>query len=56
MNDDGKPTSFLASMKHFFGYKDGQTLSEFSAEMKALTPADRDYFTIGLRQNGYQIP
>jgi len=51
-----KPTSFIAAMKHFFGFKPNQTLQEFSAEIKVLTPADKEYFAQGLRQNGYDIP
>lgn len=50
------PSSFVSAMKHFFGFKEGQTLSQFSAELKELGPADREYFIVGLRQNGYPIP
>ena len=51
-----KPTSFIAAMKHFFGFKAGQTLIQFNDELKALTPADRAYFANGLRREGYEIP
>jgi len=37
--------SFTAACKHYFGYKPGQTLGEFMAEVKELTPEDRVYFT-----------
>jgi len=40
--------TFMAACKNFFGFKPGQTLSEFSAEIKALTPADRAELTPGL--------
>lgn len=47
--------TFTVACKDFFGLKPGQTLMEFSAELKALTAKDRDdlkgYFT----QIGIQI-
>jgi hypothetical protein len=56
-----KSGSFMAAMKDFFGFgvmPDGkpQTLSEFAKECKELSPADREYFSVGLRENGYPIP
>jgi len=50
-----KPASFMAAMKDFFGFLPGQNLTQFAAECKALTPADREYFTKGLIANGYPI-
>lgn len=37
-----KTISFTIACKNFFGMKTGETLAEFSAEIKALTPADRE--------------
>lgn len=51
-----KPETFVAAMKHFFGVREGQTLSEFSAELKALSPEERNFFAEGLRTNGYPLP
>lgn len=33
--------SDVALLKEFFGFKPGQTLTEFGAELKALTPEDK---------------
>ena len=37
--------SFVGAAKKFFGYKDGQTLKEFSEELKKLTEQDRKDLT-----------
>ena len=37
--------SFTAACKHYFGYRQGQTLGEFMAEIKELTTEDRAYLT-----------
>lgn len=50
-----KPATFTAAMKHFFGFKDGQTLTQFSAEVKQLSPDDRIYFANGLIADGYPL-
>ena len=50
------PTSYITAMKHFFGMKTGQTLTEFSVELKALSDDEREWFKQGLRENGYEIP
>jgi hypothetical protein len=36
--------SLLRALKDYFGFKHGQTLSEFMAEVKTLDNADRAYF------------
>ncbi len=36
--------TFTTAMNKFFGKKDGQTMSEFSQELKALTMDDRRWF------------
>lgn len=33
--------TFMAACKRFFGFKEGQTLSEFGAEIKAVSDKDR---------------
>jgi hypothetical protein len=50
-----EPMSYVKAMKDFFGFKPGQSLMEFAAELKALTPADKLEFIEGLKQNGYII-
>lgn len=55
-----KPMGFVAAMKDAFGFAkkaDGttQTLTEFSAEVKALSPADQEYFKKHLAAAGYQL-
>lgn len=35
------PTNFSAACKKFFGYMEGQTLTEFGKELGALTPTDK---------------
>lgn len=44
--------SFTAACKEFFGYKPGQTLTEFGQELKALTHQDKLDIAAGLRQVG----
>lgn len=36
--------TFVAACNKFFGRKEGQNLTQFQEELKALTPADREYF------------
>lgn len=51
-----KKTSFVMAMREFFGFKEGQTLSQFSEELKALTPEDRAFFARELKTVGYEVP
>lgn len=44
--------SFVAACKDFFGFKQGQTLSDFSAELKELTYNDKMEIAAGLRNIG----
>lgn len=37
--------TFMGACKNFFGFKAGQTLGDFSAEVKALTKEDRAELT-----------
>ena len=52
---DKAPMSFAMAMKDFFGYREGSTMKDFMAELKALDDADRAYFKAGLIQNGYNV-
>jgi len=47
--------SFTAAINEFFGKKPGQTLMELQAEIKALTPEDREYFKREFLKVGIQI-
>lgn len=47
--------SFVVAMKAFFGLKEGETLPQFTAEIKALTPKDRDDFKAMLATVGYEV-
>jgi hypothetical protein len=50
-----KSMSFTAALKDYFGYKPGQTLTDFMKECKELTPADREYFKKEFVKVGYEI-
>lgn len=50
-----KQMSLTAACKDYFGYKPGQTLGEFMAEVKALTTEDRAYFKREFLVAGYEI-
>lgn len=50
-----KTMSFVLACKDYFGFKAGQTMTEFMNEIKALTTEDRDYFTREFAKVGYQI-
>lgn len=51
-----KPGTFVSALRHFFGIRPGTTLTDFSAELKALSASDRAELAQGLRDNGYPIP
>lgn len=38
---EGKIVSAAAALKHYFGLKDGQTLADFTQELKALSPEEK---------------
>jgi hypothetical protein len=54
--EKAKPGTYVSAMKDFFGLKTGQTLTQFSAELKSLSPDEQAFFKQGLRANGYPIP
>lgn len=50
-----KTMSLTAALRDYFGYKPGQGLGDFMAEIKALTNDDKDYFKAEFVKVGYQI-
>ena len=48
-------TSFTKAIVDYFGKKPGQTLPEFQAELKALTPEDREYFVREFKKVGIEV-
>jgi hypothetical protein len=48
-------TTFVAAARDYFGYRPGQSLSDFNAELKALTEQDKAELIEGLRKEGYPI-
>jgi len=46
--------SLIAAIKHYFGFNPGQSMGEFMAEVKELTPEDREYFRRELAKVGYK--
>lgn len=48
-------SSFVVCLKKFFGAKRHQTLKEFVAEVKQLTPKDREELTEMLEKEGYEV-
>lgn len=55
MNTDKQYSSFTAAMADYFGKLEGQSLGDFSKELKALSPKDRQFFFDGLKANGYKF-
>ena len=53
--DKNQDCSLIVAMKDFFGMKEGQTLSEFQAEVKELSLKDKAEIKAGLETNGYKI-
>lgn len=49
---DLKHTSFVGACREFFGIKSGQTLQEFAAELRQLTPEDKAEMVQLFRQVG----
>jgi hypothetical protein len=49
---DMKNMTFVMACKQHFGYKDGQTLQEFSQELKQLTEQDKNDLIIAFRSIG----
>lgn len=47
--------TFVTAMKDHFGFKPGQTLSQFSAEIKELSDEDRAYFKAEFLKIGVEI-
>jgi hypothetical protein len=49
---DLKNMTFVMACNSFFGRKQGQSLQEFNAELKALTPKDREDMVVLFREVG----
>lgn len=50
---DLKHCTFMMACREFFGAKQGQSLQEFAAEIRALTPKDRNDLIEMFRSVGY---
>lgn len=48
-------TGVISAAKDFFGLMQGQTLTDFAAEWKSLSPADQKEIREGLERIGYVI-
>jgi len=48
-----KEMSLIAALKDYFGFKPGQTMTEFMAEIRELTQEDRDWFKREFVKVGY---
>ena len=47
--------SFTGACRHYFGLRDGQSLSDFMLKVKRLTDADKLEIRAGLEALGYKI-
>jgi hypothetical protein len=50
-----KKLTFTAACNQYFGRKEGQTMGEFSAELKQLNEGDREYFKREFAKIGVEI-
>ncbi len=50
-----KQRTFTVACKEFFGFHEGQSLSQFAAELKQLTEKDRADLTEMFKSIGYEI-
>lgn len=50
-----KQMSFVEAMKDYFGFLSGQNMSQFFAELKVLSPAEREWFKKELATVGYEV-
>lgn len=48
-------STLTKALKDYFGYRPGQNLTDFMAEIKALTPEDKSYFKREFLKVGYEI-
>lgn len=48
-------STLTKALKEYFGFKPGQNLTEFMAELKALTLEDREYFKREFVKVGYEV-
>jgi hypothetical protein len=55
-NKDGNEVSEAAVLMAYFGRKSGQSLGDFHAELKALTPEDKHELAIGAaKELGFEV-
>lgn len=50
-----KKMGFVSFCKEYFGLKEGQTLTQFAQELKALTPKDKADLSAMAATVGYEI-
>lgn len=50
-----KKMSFIAAVREYFGFLPNQSPMQFMAEVKELTPDDRQYFIKEFAIVGYEI-
>lgn len=56
IDGNGKEISEASAIKAYFGTKQGQSLQEFMAELKALTLEDKTELAVGAaRELGYHV-
>ena len=53
--DHNTPISLLALCRKFFGFKPGQSLTEFGEEFKAMSPEDKADLKKSFEAMGYTI-
>lgn len=53
MADEPQPKSDTVLMKNFFGYRDGEGLSDFSNELKTLSPEEKAELGEGIRNGTF---
>ena len=51
-----KEMSFLAAMRDYFGFREGEGLAQFNQEIKALSLEERAWFRENLWKVGYKVP
>ncbi len=48
-----KSPATAKTLKDFFGLRPGEGLKDFAAELKALTPEDKEQLVLGIRDESY---
>jgi hypothetical protein len=55
MMDNQSFRSFPAACRAYFGFKEGQGLTDFMAEIRELSPADKEEIAKGMKEHGIVI-